>query len=39
MSSIKLKNEFMPYPESLLEAWKADDHSIFEGYEKPLKYF
>lgn len=28
MSKIELKNEFMPYPESLLEDWKAGDYSM-----------
>ena len=39
ITTVELKNEFIPYPESLREAWKADDHSICEEYEKPLKYF
>jgi hypothetical protein len=28
MNEIGLKNEFMPYPESLLEAWKTGDYSM-----------
>jgi len=28
MNEIELKNEFLPYPESLLEAWKLGDYSM-----------
>jgi len=28
ITTIELKNEFIPYPESLLEAWKAGDYSM-----------
>ena len=28
MNEIELKNEFLPYPESLLEAWKIGDYSM-----------
>jgi len=29
MSKIEIQNEFMSYPESLLEVWNAGDHSMF----------
>ena len=28
MNKVELRNEFMPYPESLLEDWKAGNHSM-----------
>ena len=28
MNEIELKNEFLPYPETLLEAWKTGDYSM-----------
>jgi len=28
MNEIELKNEFLPYPESLLEEWKTGDYSV-----------
>ena len=28
MNEIELKNEFLPYPESLLEAWTLGDYSM-----------